>query len=78
MEEKMESIMKTLKKYSQEHLLNGYSQLSEVKQKELLDQIENTDFELINSLYNKTKKEVDIQETNITPIEYLDKDKLNG
>ena len=78
MEEKMESIMKTLKKYSQEHLLNGYSQLSEVKQKELLDQIENTDFELINSLYNKTKKQVDVQETNITPIEYLDKDKLNG
>ena len=78
MEEKMESIMKTLKKYSQEHLLNGYSQLSEVKQKELLDQIENTDFELINSLYNKTKKQVDVQETNITPIEYLDKEKLNG
>ena len=78
MEEKMESIMKTLKKYSQEHLLNGYSQLSETKQKELLDQIENTDFELINSLYNKTKKQVDVQETNITPIEYLDKDKLNG
>lgn len=78
MEEKMESIMKTLKKYSQEHLLNGYSQLTETKQKELLDQIENTDFELINSLYNKTKKQVDVQETNITPIEYLDKDKLNG
>ena len=78
MEEKMESKMKTLKKYSQEHLLNGYSQLSEAKQKELLEQIENTDFELINSLYNRTKKQVDVQETNITPIEYLDKDKLNG
>ena len=78
MEEKMESIMKTLKKYSQEHLLNGYSQLSEAKQKELLEQIENTDFELINSLYNRTKKQADVQETNITPIEYLDKDKLNG
>ena len=78
MEEKMESLLKTLKKYSQEHLSNGYSQLSEAKQKELLEQIENTDFELINSLYNRTKKQVDVQETNITPIEYLDKDKLNG
>ncbi len=78
MEEKMESIRKTLKKYSQEHLLNGYSHLSEAKQKELLNQIENTDFELINNLYNKSKKEVDVRETNITPIEYLDKDKLNG
>ena len=33
MDEKMESVMKTLKKYSQEHLLNGYSKLSEVKQR---------------------------------------------
>lgn len=78
MEEKMESIMKTLKKYSQEHLLNGYNQLTEAKQKELLDQIEHTDFELINSLYNNTKKEVEIKEEQISPIEYLDKDKLNG
>ena len=78
MDEKMESVMKTLKKYSQEHLLNGYSKLSEVKQRELLEQIQNTDFELINNLYNNTKKEVEIKESQITPIEYLDKDKLNG
>ena len=69
MEEKMESIMKTLKKYSQEHLLNGFEKLDEVKQKQLLNQIENTDFELINSLYNNTRKEVEIPESQITPIE---------
>ena len=78
MEENMELIKKTLKKYSQEHLLNGFEKLNETKQKQLLEQIENTDFELINSLYNNTRKEVEIPEAQITPIEYLDKDKLNG
>ena len=78
MEERLESIMKTLRKYSQEHLLNGFDRLDESKQKQLLDQIESTDFELINSLYNNTKEDVKISESQITPIEYLDKDKLNG
>lgn len=78
MEEKIEAIKRTLKKYSQEHLLNGYEKLDEAKQKKLLDQIENTNFELINSLYQNTQKEVEIPESQISPIEYLDKEKLNG
>ena len=78
MEENLETIRKTLKKYSQEHLLNGYERLDESKQKQLLDQIEHTDFELINSLYNNTKKELEVKDVQIAPIEYLDKDKLNG
>ena len=78
LEERKESIMKTLRKYSQEHLLNGFDKLEEPKQKQLLDQIESTDFELINSLYNHTKEDVKIPESQIAPIEYLDKDKLNG
>ena len=45
MDENLELIRKTLKKYSQEHLLNGYERLNEVKQKQLLGQIESTDFE---------------------------------
>ena len=78
MDENIETIKKTLKKYSQEHLLDEYEKLDGTKQKQLLDQIEHIDFELINSLYNNTKKEVDVQESKISPIEYLDKDKLNG
>ena len=78
MEERIELIKRTLKKYSQEHLLNGYENLSEVKQNQLLNQIESTDFELINSLYNNTREDVKIPENEIRPIEYLDKDKLNG
>ena len=76
MEEKAELIKKVLKKYSQEHLLNGYEQLDEVKQKELLNQIENLDFELINSLYINVKKEIEKQDALITPIEYIDKERL--
>lgn len=78
MEENMQLIRKTLKKYSQEHLLNGYENLPEVKQKQLLNKIENTDFELINSLYNKTKETVEISESQLSPIEYWDRKRLNG
>ena len=78
MDESLDTIRKTLKKYSQEHLLNEYERLDGIKQKQLLEQIENTDFELINSLYNNTKKEIATQDSQIAPIEYLDKDKLNG
>ena len=78
MDENLEAIRKTLKKYSQEHLLNEYERLDGIKQKQLLEQIENTDFELINSLYNNTRKEIETHDSQIAPIEYLDKDKLNG
>ena len=78
MEENLENIRKTLKKYSQEHLLDEYEKLDGVKQKQLLDQIQHIDFELINNLYSKTKKSADVEENKISPIEYLDKDKLNG
>jgi len=78
MDENIEIIRRTLKKYSQEHLLNGYERLDEVKQKQLLNQIENTDFELINSLYHNTRKELEPHNDTIAPIEFLDKEKLNG
>ena len=78
MDENLEIIKKTLKKYSQEHLLNGYENLDEMKQRQLLNQIQTTDFELINSLYNNTKKELQPHDDTISPIEFLDKDKLNG
>ena len=73
----LDEVKFVLKKYNQEHLLNGYDKLQEKDKKELLEQISNIDFELINSLYNNTKKE-DIQHNDaIEPIEYLDKYKLN-
>ncbi len=76
MDGKVEELKSILKKYGQEHLLNHYDTLDEMHKKELLDQIEKINFELINSLYDHTKKEEKQGEDEITPIEYLDKYKL--
>lgn len=77
MDRKLEEAKTKLKKYGQEHILNGYDILEENKKKELLNQIESIDFELINSLYANTKKEISHENEKITPIDYLDKYKLN-
>ena len=77
MDNTLEEAKAILKKYNQEHLLNGYEKLEEKKQKQLLDQIMNIDFELIKSLYDNTKKEISTNDDNIEPMEYLDKYKLN-
>ena len=77
MEEEIEDIKKKVKKYSQEHLLNNFENLSEEKQKRLLDQIENIDFDLIKSLYDTTQNiTTEIQDDQIKPIEFFDKEKL--
>ena len=78
MNHNIEEIKRKLKKYGQEHLLNFYDTLDEKKQDQLLDQIEKIDFELINSLYNKTKNADKKEEAVIESIDYIDKYKLNG
>ena len=78
MEHNIEEIKRTLKKYGQEHLLNFYETLDERKQNRLLEQLENIDFELINSLYDKTKDGNKNDDADIEPIDYIDKYKLNG
>ena len=78
MEQILDEIKWKLNKYNQAHLLNGYDNLPENKQKQLLDQIQGIDFDLIDSLYKKTKKELDLSNDKIEPIEYVDKYKLNG
>ena len=74
---RLEELKPVLKKYGQEHLLANYDRLNEKNQKLFIDQIEKIDFELIKSLYDNTKKEEKKSEDVITPIEYLDKYKLN-
>ncbi len=65
-----------LKKYGQEHLLNFYDKLDERKQEELLKQIDDIDFELINSLYAKTKDAKKNDTAQIEPLPFIDKSKL--
>ena len=77
MDSKVEEIKAILKKYDQEHLLNQYEKLDENHKKRLLEEIQNIDFELITNLYKSTKKEEKNNKDEITPIEYLDKYKLN-
>ena len=76
MDNTLEEAKVILKKYNQEHLLNGYENLDERKQKQLLDQIMNINFELIKSLYDNTKSEKLSNDDKIEPMDYLDKNKL--
>ena len=76
MDERLNNIKAILKKYGQEHLLNNFEKLDDIHKEKLLKEIENIDFELMNSLYEKTKKEISNNKDEITPIEYLDKFKL--
>ena len=66
-----------LKKYGQEHLLNNFDKLDDIHKERLLDEIENIDFELIQSLYESTNKKHKKEADKIEPMEYLDKFKLN-
>lgn len=73
----IEAVKPKLKKYGQEHLLKFYDNLDENKKEKLLEQIENIDFELINSLYDATKGNAKKDNAKIEPIDFIDKYKLN-
>ncbi len=62
-----------LKKYHQEHLLYLYDMLSENEKEFLLNQILNTDFEHIISLYKNSMKGDSFSFDTITPLEHLEK-----
>ena len=77
MDNNLEEVKALLRKYKQEHLLNHYDKLDKRKQKKLIEEINNIDFDLMSSLYKKAEDEVEPLIDEITPIEYLDKYKLN-
>ena len=77
MQYNIEEIKHKLKKYGQEHLLICYDKLDENKQNELLKQIDGIDFDLINSIYNRTKDTAKQEEFKVEPISFIDKYKLN-
>ena len=77
MDTELEEVKDILKKYGQEHLLNHYDELDEQKKETLLKQIHHIDFELVNKLYDSTKEQKINTNDKITPIDYLDKFKLN-
>ena len=77
MDTELEEVKDILKKYGQEHLLNHYDDLDDKKKEILLKQINHIDFELVNKLYESTKEQKINTNDKITPINYLDKYKLN-
>ena len=77
MEQKEQAVKEILKKYDQEHLLIKYEQMSKEDQEYLLNQILDIDFDQIMSLYENTKKEIELGNDKIEPISYVDKFKLS-
>ena len=66
-----------LKQYNQDHVVKLFEKLNEEQKAELAKQVLNIDFHKITELYENTKKEIEIKEKEIKPIEYLDKAKLS-
>lgn len=75
MENKLDEAKQLVKKNNQEHLLKFYENLDNEKQHELINQIFEIDFELLNNLYSNINKSP-ISKGIITPIQYIDKSKI--
>ena len=69
-------ILNKLEKYNQTHLLKFYDELNDKEKEELLNQIDNIDFDYINELYNN-KDVIEMTDKEITSIPATDKDKLD-
>ena len=78
MNEKYEKVLKKIKEYHQEHLLNCYEKLSEDKKEKLLDQILNIDFEQMEQLYQNVEQKFDSTNQKIEPIDCLVKEELSS
>ena len=72
-----EETIKTLKEYSQEHLMEYLPYLTEEEKRRLEQQVEEIDFEQLQQLYELVKQEQHMEEKNISHIPYVDKEKLD-
>ncbi len=77
MDDTLNTVKGILKKYTQEHLISFYSQLTETQKSNLLNQILNIDFDEILELYNMFN-DSDVNPTEeIEPLKYSDKSTLS-
>ena len=76
MKDELENVKKNLKKYGQEHLLLKYDEMDDDHKKELLNQIETIDFDLMKNLYENATKPPKLEKVTVEPIEHVDKSKL--
>ncbi len=78
MDKRLTEIKKKLEKYGQEHLLMFYDKMNLEEQKQLLNKIENIDFELMENLYKNANQVPDLKKEIIEPVEYVEKAKLTS
>ena len=78
MDKRLEEIKKKLKKYDQEHLLMFYDKMDDEEKENLLNKIENIDFELMKNLYKNAKNSGDFGNAVIEPVDYVEKAKLTS
>lgn len=78
MENKYNEAKKKLEQYNQKHLLSQYEKLNDEKKEHLLNQIINIDFEQVEKLYEQTKSEIKLGEDKLSPISYIEKEKLSN
>ena len=72
-----EMVENTLKKYNQEHIIEAIEKMNEEEQQKIIEQISQIDFEQITRLYENTKIKETMEENKITPIDYIDKYKID-
>lgn len=77
MKDKFQKAKDILTQYNQLHLLNFYNDLTDNQKDILLNQILSINFEEILTLYNNSKIEPNYDNVTISPIPYIDKDKLS-
>ena len=75
-EERLEAIREKLKEHGQEHLLLKYDSLDDEHKDQLLNEIDEIDFDLMEKLYQKAITPIDDSQDVIEPIDYIDKAKL--
>lgn len=74
--DKLSQAKNILEKYNQQHLLNLYDELSDSEKEQLLDQILDLDFKQILNLYNDSMHPNLDDTIKVTPLEYVEKEKL--
>lgn len=77
METKYTEAYEVLKKYNQEHLLIKYDKMTNENKEKLIDEILSIDFKQLNNLFGNIKNEHKNENDIITPIDYIDKDKIS-
>lgn len=72
-----ELVENKLKKYKQEHILEVMNKLEDEQKRVIINQVLQIDFDKITKLYEDTKINQEVNQSEITPIDYIDKEKIS-